>query len=358
MKRSCSVGVFRRIIFGVWPTIFLVVSCFSSPLLLIPGVSSAFVITDGASYDVHSSFSHNQMSASASSTESSPGAAASKTSDDDDSDLLLSRISYRTPTADEIPACFAIESASYPPDEAATFQGLKYRQAHATDYFRCAILDESATIIGFVCSTRCEEFEEESMSTHVATGPLLAIHSVVVQEEYRRKGIATAMLKAYLEHIQKENVDGSIQSFVLLAKANLLGFYVNCGFQVNRPSPIVHGQELWYELEKPLITSLPREGESWFCKTEQFKRPFPEVRPHLEEHKTWVQTLRRQGVCITSGYRVDAEGRPGGGGLMFLAARSYEDALQLVKQDPLVANDCVEWELNGWIGQVGDLQMR
>lgn len=267
------------------------------------------------------------------------------------------RISYRAPTADEIPACLAIESASYPPDEAATLKSLTYRQANALDYFQCTILDGNE-IIGFVCSTRCESFEAESMSTHVPTGPLLAIHSVVIQEKYRRQGIATAMLKAYLEKVQLENVDGSIQSFVLLSKANLLGFYVNCGFRVNRPSPIVHGQELWYELEKPLITTLPRDGESWFCKTEQFKRPYPQVKPYLDQHKDWVRSLRREGVAITSGYRVDAEGKPGGGGLMFLAAQSYEKALELIQQDPLVASDCVEWELNGWIGQVGDLQLR
>lgn len=287
-------------------------------------------------------------------TRMSTSASSATTSTDLD---VCSRISYRTPTAQEIPDCFAIESASYPPDEAATLEGLKFRQSNASDYFQCTILDGNE-IIGFVCSTRCEEFEEESMSTHVDTGPFLAIHSVVVTEEHRRKGIASAMLKAYLEKVRNENIDGSIRSFVLLAKANLLGFYVNCGFQVNRPSPIVHGKELWYELEKPLITSLPRDDESWFCKTEQFKRPYPEVKPYLDEHKIWVKCLRRQGVCITSGYRVDAEGKPGGGGLMFLAARNYEDALQVVKQDPLVANDCVEWELNGWIGQVGDLQMR
>ena len=108
-----------------------------------------------------------------------------------------------------------------------------------------------------------------------------------------------------------------------------------------------------------LAQTIPAANESWFCKTEQFKRPFPEVKPHLEAHKEWVTKLRtEQGMCITSGYRVDAAGRPGGGGLMFLAAQSYEAALEVVLQDPLVANDCVDWELNGWIGQVGDIQMR
>ena len=85
------------------------------------------------------------------------------------------------------------------------------------------------------------------------------------------------------------------------------------------------------------------------------------MKPYLEKHKEWVQRLRtrpRDPVCITSGYRVDADGKPGGGGLMFLAAKNYSEAYQLVLQDPLVANDCVDWQLNGWIGQVGDVQMR
>jgi len=270
---------------------------------------------------------------------------------------IVSDLTFRHPLTEDIPMCFEIESASYPEDEAATLESLYNRQSNAGDYFQCAILD--GKIVGFVCATRCSLFEEESMSTHDPEGKLLAIHSVVVQQKYRRKGIASAMLKRYVEKVEVENIDGSIESMVLLAKANLLGFYVKCGFQVNRPSPIVHGQELWFELEKSTVRGLPLDGqETWFCKTETFKRPFPEVKPHLEAHKDWVKQLRRQGYCITSGYRVDSEGKPGGGGLMFLAAKSYDEAQKLVLQDPLVANDCVDWQLNGWIGQVGDIKMR
>jgi GNAT superfamily N-acetyltransferase/uncharacterized protein YciI len=242
---------------------------------------------------------------------------------------------------------------------------LYYRQENARPYFQlCTVLSDTAkndeTIIGFVCSTRCADFTEESMSHHIPSGRLLAIHSVVVEDQYRGQGIARAMLQNYITTIKKQQNNG-IDSMVLLSKKHLLGFYVQCGFQVNRPSPIVHGKELWYELEQSCQQkprSLPKEDESWFCKTEQFKRPYPEVKPFLDEHKKWVQQLRDDGYCVTSGYRVDGEGKPGGGGLMFLAARSYQDALDIVLKDPLVSNDCVDWELNGWIGQVGDVQMR
>jgi len=81
------------------------------------------------------------------------------------------------------------------------------------------------------------------------------------------------------------------------------------------------------------------------------------VKPYLEEHRRWVKTLRETGYCVSSGYRVDGEGRPGGGGLMVFAARSYEDAEELVLRDPLVANGCVDWTLNGWVSEVGDLEV-
>ena len=68
----------------------------------------------------------------------------------------------------------------------------------------------------------------------------------------------------------------------------------------------------------------------WFVKTEQFCAPFPVVKPHLEAHRAWVTALRDDGATITSGYRVDGEGKPGGGGMLFFAADSYADAEALV----------------------------
>ena len=39
------------------------------------------------------------------------------------------------------------------------------------------------------------------MSTHDPEGSILAIHSVVVKEDCRRKGYATAMLKNYVDSV-------------------------------------------------------------------------------------------------------------------------------------------------------------
>ncbi|CAB9504167.1 Phenazine biosynthesis-like domain-containing protein [Seminavis robusta] len=153
----------------------------------------------------------------------------------------------------DIPRCVAIEKASYPPSEAASKSSLQYRQHHAAPYFRCAYMgsdDDDKEVIGFICATRCHEFDHESMSTHHSEGPLLAIHSVVVTEEHRRKGVATAMLKDYIEQMRIK-ADG-VQKLVLMSKKQLLAFYVDCGFSVIKPSSIVHGDDQWYDLELDL----------------------------------------------------------------------------------------------------------
>lgn len=107
------------------------------------------------------------------------------------------------------------------------------------------------------------------------------------------------------------------------------------------------------------------EGMQWFVKTEQFCKPFPEVKPHLENHRAWVRSLREEqdendnddDVILVSGYRVDAEGKPGGGGLMIFAARDHEAADAFVRQDPLIVNECVDWQLNRWIPETGDINL-
>ena len=59
------------------------------------------------------------------------------------------------------------------------------------------------------------------------------------------------------------------------------------------------------------------EGLKWFVKTETFAKPYPEVKRHLEAHREWVRLLREEGtIKIASGYRVDSNDRPGGGGLV------------------------------------------
>jgi uncharacterized protein YciI len=61
-----------------------------------------------------------------------------------------------------------------------------------------------------------------------------------------------------------------------------------------------------------------------------------------------VEQQRTSGSILSSGFLVDGEGRPGGGGLLVLEAESYAQALALVQQDPMVARGLVNWTLQQW----------
>ena len=220
---------------------------------------------------------------------------------------------FRQVVPTDIGACFDIEKASYPRGEAASKSALQYRQHFAEKYFRCCCVlvqqpwsvddhddvhtadttndnntndnvngnananandqngndtenhnggmnhqheyEEHYEIVGFICATRCRAFTDEAMATHDATAPLLAIHSVVVSEPYRRHGIGTAMIENYMQTM--ESMSDGVDKFVLMAKQDLLGFYVKSGFSVLRLSDIVHGKEQWFHLERPKEAGVP-----------------------------------------------------------------------------------------------------
>jgi hypothetical protein len=73
--------------------------------------------------------------------------------------------------------------------------------------------------------------------------------------------------------------------------------------------------------------------------------PFDIPKQRANKHDLTEPDLRRKNYPITSGYRVDAEGKPGGGGLMIFRAEHHAAAEELVLQDPLIANDCVDWQV-------------
>ena len=99
---------------------------------------------------------------------------------------------------------------------------------------------------------------------------------------------------------------------------------------------------------------------AWFIKTETFTAAFralpgSERGSLLQAHRDWVALQQASGVAMASGFLVDGQRNPGGGGLLVLQAGSYADALTLIQQDPLIAAGWVDWQLHEWIPATGDL---
>ncbi len=91
----------------------------------------------------------------------------------------------------------------------------------------------------------------------------------------------------------------------------------------------------------------------FFVKTEIIKKEYlikkDIKRKIIDEHIRWIKKLREEGFNVKSGFLVDEFKRPGDGGLLILEMNNYKNALKIIKCDPMITNDLVEWKLNEWV---------
>ena len=90
-----------------------------------------------------------------------------------------------------------------------------------------------------------------------------------------------------------------------------------------------------------------------FVKTEIIKKEFISnnkfKKKFIDKHKLWIKKLTKAGINITSGFLVNEIKEPGAGGLLIIEVKTYEEALKIIKEDPMIKNKIVDWKLNEWI---------
>jgi cyclin-dependent kinase-like len=163
----------------------------------------------------------------------------------------MSELELRRPILADLDRLFALETRSYPADEAASRETLAYRIESAPE---CFLLAEDEGLLGFVCGTRTEgeHLTAAAMGTHEPQGRSLGIHSVVVDPNRRRRGLGlgTALVAGYLERVALD-LPG-VERALLICKEHLKAFYAANGFELVGLSEIVHGQDPWFEMRRPL----------------------------------------------------------------------------------------------------------
>ena len=91
----------------------------------------------------------------------------------------------------------------------------------------------------------------------------------------------------------------------------------------------------------------------FFIKTEIIKKEYlinhDLKQKIINEHTDLIKKLKKEGINIKSGFLVDELKRPGAGGLLILEINNYENALKIIKNDPMIKNDLVEWKFNEWL---------
>ncbi len=81
----------------------------------------------------------------------------------------------------------------------------------------------------------------------------------------------------------------------------------------------------------------------WFVKIEEGKVHKSTFDRYIPAHKAYVQELIAKGHKAKSGYWAKM-----GGGMLLFEAASMDEAQAIVAEDPLIKNNCVNYQLHEW----------
>lgn len=153
----------------------------------------------------------------------------------------------RAAALEDLEALARIESACFPPAEAAGRETLKQRMEAFLDCFFVA--ETGGTPVGFIdgCVTDSPAIEDilfEDASRHNPLGAYQSVFGLSVLPEYQRRGIAAQLLQQMIAWAKESGRKGVI----LTCKEHLLPYYSRFGFENQGVSASVHGGAVWYDM--------------------------------------------------------------------------------------------------------------
>ncbi|KAF9131933.1 hypothetical protein BGW39_001099 [Mortierella sp. 14UC] len=198
-------------------------------------------------------------------------------------------LEFKLVSAAQVPLAYAIEIQEYPESEAASLKNLVFRQAAAPELFLGCYLrkqdqeqhqhgedapglnpkpstidhnanpkedEDTSLLVGYIVSTLVsgDNLTHDSMSSHDPSGNAVCIHSVCISSAFQRRGVATRMLKEYLQHLQRLNNSNShassakLKRVLLIAHEHTIGLYSGVGFVLVGKSSVEHGPDPWFEM--------------------------------------------------------------------------------------------------------------
>lgn len=156
-------------------------------------------------------------------------------------------LKIRNGRVEDLEECFILESKTFPESEAASKENIKIRLSQFAEGFIVGEVD--GKIVAHINSGATDkdditEEEFKSLIGHDSNGRNIVIFSVAVDPEYQRLGIASKMMREFIEvskKLKKKNI-------LLLCKENLIGMYEGMGYEKRGVSASTHGGAVWYEM--------------------------------------------------------------------------------------------------------------
>ena len=153
----------------------------------------------------------------------------------------------RTATFKDLDAVSAVEAACFPAAEAATPAEFAERLRHYGGHFW--LMFDSEKLIGFVDGMVTDKADLSDdlyaqASLHNENGAWQMIFGVNTLPEYRRQGVAAALLKQAIADAKAQDRKG----LVLTCKDKLVHYYAKFGFVSEGVSESTHGGVVWYQM--------------------------------------------------------------------------------------------------------------
>ena len=147
----------------------------------------------------------------------------------------------------DLEGCFRVETAGFPPEEAASRETIKLRLETFPQGFLVAELDKQ--IIGILNSaaTNKADISDEELKQlvgHDPNGKNMVVFALAVLPEFRKQGIARQLMSHFI-HEMRENQKEAI---LLLCKRELITYYERLGFAHVSLSKSTHGGAEWHEM--------------------------------------------------------------------------------------------------------------
>ena len=153
----------------------------------------------------------------------------------------------RTATLKDLDAVSAVEAACFPAAEAATPAEFEERLRYYGGHFW--LMFDGEKLIGFVdgmVTDRADLIDDlyAQASLHDENGAWQMIFGVNTLPEYRRQGVAAALLKQAIADAKAQGRKG----LVLTCKDKLVHYYAKFGFVSEGVSESTHGGGVWYQM--------------------------------------------------------------------------------------------------------------
>lgn len=153
----------------------------------------------------------------------------------------------RTATFKDLDAVSAVEAACFPAAEAATPAEFEERLRYYGGHFW--LMFDSEKLIGFVDGMVTDKADLSDdlyaqATLHNENGAWQMIFGVNTLPEYRRQGVAAALLKQAIADAKAQGRKG----LVLTCKDKLVHYYAKFGFVSEGVSESTHGGVVWYQM--------------------------------------------------------------------------------------------------------------